>query len=139
MSAIGQAEGQPTGDNPTPEAPAEGTTATPDGGLDRLYERMEEMSSQQQEFMRTVAERFAPEEDEEEEFEPYGEDGELTEEGARALIRDLVQEQVTSALAPREKAQLIERRDEAFEALREEYPELQDKKVADAVLGKAIA
>jgi hypothetical protein len=45
--------------------------------------------------------------------------------GRRArVIGDLVREQIQSELAPREAARSLEQRDDAFEALRDEYPEL---------------
>lgn len=142
MSATGQpAEGT----TPPPESGEPTTTTTteaaPPGGLDKLYERMDSMAAQQREFMQSVSAQLTPaeEDDEPDPADYYGEDGSLTEEGARQVIKELVDEQVQAQLAPQEAARLIERRDEAYEALQDEYPELADPKVAERVLQSAIS
>jgi hypothetical protein len=141
MSAIGQpAEGEAQ-----PPEGGEQTTTTPEttqpAGLDRIYERMDEMTRSQQEFLTGLQQTLTPPEQEEEEFDPadfYTDTGELTEDGARALIGDLVQQQVEQQLAPREAARLVQERDESYEALKDEYPDLRDEKVAQGVLRNAI-
>lgn len=139
MSATGQ-EPAPQ-DAPAPSAPdappSEAPAAAPaqSDGLDRVYSRMEEMAAQQQALIESF-QQFA--EPPEEEADLYDDEGGLTEEGAQALIADLVAKQVESHLAPREAARLVEQRDDAFEALRAEYPELQDDAVSREVLGEAI-
>jgi hypothetical protein len=138
MSATGQ---EPAPDAPAPSAPeapaSEAPTTAPaqPDGLDRVYSRMEEMASQQQALIESFQQFAAPPE---EEPELYDDEGELTEEGAEALIADLVAKQVETHLAPREAARLVEQRDDAFEALRAEYPELQDDKISREVLAEAI-
>lgn len=123
-----------------PEATEATETEAPSGGLDRLYERMDQMSGAQQRFMEEMTQRLAPEPEEEADDESlyYTDDGDLTEDGARALISNLVEERVQALMEPREKARMVEQRDEAFEALREDYPDLQDDAVANRVLGAAI-
>jgi hypothetical protein len=137
MSAAGQ-EPAPQDDSapsaPEPSAP-EAPSAPPSDGLDRVYSRMEEMAAQQQALIEGFQQLTAPPE---EEMELYDDEGGLTEEGAQALIADLVARQVESHLAPREAARQVEMRDDAFEALRAEYPELQDESVSRDVLGEAI-
>jgi hypothetical protein len=139
------ATGQPAEGTPPPAESGEPTTTTTTTeappGLDKIYERMDSMAAQQREFMQSVSQQLTPAE-EEEEPDPadyYGDDGSLTEEGARAVIKELVDEQVQAQLAPQEAARLIERRDDAYEALQDEYPELADPKVAEPVLQSAIA
>src|SRR5262245_25243256 len=132
MSAQGQEPVAPT----TPEAPAPEAApppAAPAGpDLNQIYTRMEDMAAQQ----RAIVEHLTavPEDEVEEEYEYYTDDGGLTEDGARALIRGLVDEQVEARMAPRERQAMIAQRDDAFEALREEYPELQDEAVVRRVL-----
>jgi hypothetical protein len=142
MSAIGQ------GDTPPPTttaAPSDGappptteTPAAPAPDFDRLFSRMDEMSTQQREMASQMSALLNPPE---EEIEPeyYDETGEMTEEGAQALIRGLVSEQVKEALAPHEKARLVRQRDDAYEDLKEEYPELADEKIGGQVLQASIA
>jgi len=96
------------------------------------------MATQQQQIAAQMAALAPPEEEYEDESLYYDDGGELTEEGAQALIRDLVNTQVQEALAPREKAALIERRDSDYEDLKETYPELADEKVGGQVLSAAI-
>jgi hypothetical protein len=137
------APGQETPEPPAPSAPADGAApqetapAAPDG-FDRINERMEQFGRQQAQIAETLAGLMTPEEEEPDESEFYTDDGELTEEGARAVIADLVREGIQQELGPREAARLKSDRDDAFEALRDEYPELQDDKVANEALGAAI-
>jgi polyhydroxyalkanoate synthesis regulator phasin len=135
MSAPGQeSEAQPQPEaQPEPQA----QPAQPEG-LDRLYERMDQVASQQAALAENFQQLMQPEEEEADESDFYTDDGELTEDGARAVISDLVREQIQSEMAPREQAAAINARDRGYEALREEYPELQDEKVAEAVLADAI-
>jgi hypothetical protein len=141
MSAPGQqAESTPDAPESAPaEAPA--TTETPSApgsdGLDRLYARMEEMTAQQRQVVDSLTQLQQPPEDEPE-VDFYDDEGGLTEDGARAMIADLVHEQVETQLAPREQARMVEMRDDAFEALKDEYPDLQDAKVAQPILERAI-
>jgi hypothetical protein len=124
-----QPEGQPT--EPTTQA------QQPDG-LDRLHERMEAMSRQQAQLLEGFQQLTQPPEEEPDESMYYTDEGDLTEDGARAVIADLVREQVESQLGPREAARMVEMRDDAYEALRDEYPELQDDKTSERVLAKAV-
>src|SRR3954465_1680395 len=134
------------------EAPAEGATlATPESpettappppapDLDRIYERMDEMSAQQQriaEQLGQVGERIPAPEEELPEF--YDETGELTEDGVRAVVNDYVNEQIEARMAPREAQQLTEQRDEEWEALKESVPDFADAKYAQEVIGQAAA
>jgi hypothetical protein len=110
MSAPGQeSEAQPQPEaQPEPQA----QPAQPEG-LDRLYQRMDQMASQQAQLAENFQQLMEPEEPEPD-------------------------EQIQSEMAPREQAAAINARDRGYEALREEYPELQDEKVAEAVLADAI-
>lgn len=120
-----------------PEQAPETTQAQTPEGLDRLYERMDQMARTQQQLVESMTAYAQPEEEYEEPVY-YDDEGELTEEGARAVLGDLVREQIETAMAPREQARRIAERDDAFEALRDEYPELQDDKVSEQVLAQAV-
>jgi hypothetical protein len=137
MSAIGQGEGAPPPE--TPAAAPEGAppSAAPAPDFDRLFSRMEEVATRQQQMATQVAALANPPEVEEE-FNPYDDTGELTEEGAQQVIRDLVSAQVKEALAPQEQARLIRDRDQAYEDLKDDYPELADEKIGGQVLQAAI-
>lgn len=139
MSATGQGDSAPPPEAPdsAPETPPTETTATPPPDFDRLFTHMDQMAMRQQQMAEQLAAIANPPEPEAE-FEPYDETGELTEEGAQALIRDLVHTQVQEALAPREQARLIRDRDDAYEDLKDTYPELADEKVGAQVLQAAI-
>jgi hypothetical protein len=143
MSAPGQqAESTTTPDAPESapaEAPVTETTAAPGSdGLDRLYARMDEMAAQQRQMVDSLTELRQPPEEAEPELDYYDDEGGLTEDGARALIADLVREQVETQLAPREQARLTEMRDDAYEALKDEYPEMQDEAIARPILDRAV-
>jgi hypothetical protein len=126
-----------------PEAPATPEATTPEAppaqpdGLDRIYERMEEMSAQQRQMAEQFSELAAPPEEEAPEF--YDETGELTEDGVRAVVDDYVQQQVDARLAPREAQALTDKRDDEWEALKESTPELDDPKYAQEVIAQAVA
>lgn len=142
MAATGQpAEGTPAAPEPGGGESQQAETAPP-AGLERIYERMDEFAGQQRQLMESVQQALTPQEEEEdEELDPadfYTETGELTEDGARALISDLVNEQVEARLAPREAQALVRERDDAYEALKDEYPGLEDEKVARETLDRAI-
>jgi hypothetical protein len=140
MSAMGQPPAPELApESATPEAP-ETIAAPPEPqtqGLDRLYERMDSMAAQQRQFMESVTQQLQPPE-EEEEVEFYTDTGELSEDGARAVLQDLVTEQLEARLAPREAAQAVRERDEAYEMLKDEYPDLQNPEVAQAVLQRSV-
>jgi hypothetical protein len=93
---------------------------------------------QQAQIAETLTQFMAPEEEEPDESDFYTDTGDLTEEGARAVIADLVRDGIQQELAPRERARALESRDDAFEALREEYPEMGDEKVAEQAIGAAM-
>jgi hypothetical protein len=146
MAAQGQ-PGAETAPETTTAAPdggpiEEATTDAQPGGLDRLYDRMDQMAGQQRQMLESLQRALTPEEEEAEaELGPedlYTETGDLTEDGARALIRDLVNEQVEAQLAPREQARLVEQRDDAYEALKDEYPELKDERIGAQILNRAV-
>jgi hypothetical protein len=109
------------------------------GQFDRIFERMDQMAATQADLVQRFSQLAEPPEEEGPAPEHYDEQGELTEEGARAVIADLVRQQVAEQMAPREHASMISQRDEAYEALKEEHPDLQDEKIAQAVLGKAVS
>lgn len=137
MSATGQEPAEEALAPSAPEAaPSEAPPSAPQSdGLDRVYSRMEEMSAQQAALLESFQQFTTPPE---EEPELYDDEGGLTEEGAQSLISDLVAQQVEARLAPREAAALVDKRDGAYEALREEYPELQDERISREVLAEAI-
>ena len=111
-------------------------------GLDRIYDRMEEMAANQQALAEAINQNYydddEDQDDDEEPVEFEDENGQLTEEGARALIADMVAEQVADQLSPREHAAQVAERDEDFDDLRDEIPELQDDRIAGAVLSRAL-
>jgi hypothetical protein len=142
MSAPGQ-EAESTTTAAPESAPVEAsatteTTAPSSDGLDRLYARMDEMAAQNRQMADDLTQLRQPPEAEEEEVDYYDEQGGLTEDGARALISDLVREQIDTHMAPREQARMVEQRDDAYEALKDEYPELQDEKTAKPILDRAV-
>lgn len=139
MSATGQ---EPPAEAPQAPSAPEGTqeAAPPTGpdGFERISARMEEFGQQQAQIAATLAGLMEPVEEEPDESDYYTDTGELTEEGARAVIADLVREGIQQEMAPREAARLKSERDTAFEQLRDEYPELQDDKTANEALGAAL-
>lgn len=141
MSATGQDPAPETAPaSTTTEAPPETTAAPPEpqtGGLDRLAERMEAMGREQRQFMESISQQLAPPEDEEE-VEFYTDEGELSEDGARAILQGLVEEQLEARLAPREAARLVNERDGAYEDLKDEYPDLLDPQIAERVLNRSV-
>jgi len=139
MSATGQPpEGAAEPEAPSaPEAGTE-TQAPASDGLERLYARMDQMASQQQQLADTFAQLTAPAEEEEDESLYYDDEGGLTEDGARAVLGQMVDERVEALMAPREKAHALTQRDDAYDALRDEYPELQDEQIAGPVLAAAV-
>lgn len=140
MSATGQGDSAPPPEASAPsEAAPAAAPAAPAPDYDRLYSRMDQMATQQQEMASHMAALLNPPAEEEEEFDYYDDTGEMTEEGAQALIRSLVADQVQEALAPHEQARMIRQRDDAYEDLKEEFPELADEKVGGPVLQAAIA
>lgn len=139
MSAIDPGQGTPAEGAQAPEGqPAETTTTSQPDGLDRIYSRMDEMASTQKQLAETVTALMAPPEEEEDESLYYTDEGDLTEEGARAVLADMVRSEIETAMAPREKARMVGQRDEAYESLLEQYPELQDSTVSERVLGAAV-
>jgi rubrerythrin len=142
MSAMGQEPAESTPAPSAPETTQTETTAAPtqgSDGLERINARMEEVARQQAQMAESLTQFMSPVEEEDEltEADLYTETGELTEEGARAVIADLVREGIQAELAPRERARLLEQRDDAFEALRDEYPDMADDKIAEAALAVA--
>lgn len=142
MSAVDPGQGAPPAEatQQAPEGqPAESTTTTgqPEG-LDRIYSRMDEMAMTQKQLAESVTALMAPPEEEEDESLYYTDEGDLTEEGARAVLADMVRSEIEATMAPREKARLVGQRDEAYEGLLEQYPELQDAAVSERVLGAAV-
>lgn len=133
MSDEGQAEGQDV--EQTTEAPQE---SGPPEWLGPIQERMEAMSAQQAQIAEQFSQALTPEE-EEYELPIYDDDtGELTEDGVRAVVNDYVREQIDAQMAPREAALLKDQRDDAFEALKDEYPELQDQGVVGPLIDAAF-
>lgn len=138
MSAIGQGEPAPSeAPAPAPETTTPTAPAAPAPDFDRLFSRMDEMSTQQRQMAEQMASVLNPPEVEEEP-EYYDDSGAMTEEGAQALIRDLVNAQVSEALKPQEAARLVRERDDAYEDLKDSYPELADEKIGGQVLQAAI-
>lgn len=113
------------------------TQPTQTDGLDRVFERMDAMSRQQAELLESFQQLTQPPEEEPDYYDEQT--GALTEEGAQAYLRELVREGVEAELGPREAQRLIAQRDEAYEALQEEYEDLQNPQIAERVLSRAIA
>ncbi len=137
MSATGQEPSAPT--EAAPEAtPEVTTTPAPDAGLDRIFSRMDEIAGQVNGIAGRVdaVQRLVEPPEEEPEF--YEEDVSLTEDGARLLIQQMVDERVQAQMAPREAAWAVNQRDELYDQLRQTYPELQKDEVSGPVLQSAI-
>lgn len=139
MSATGQGEPAPPQEAPASAPEGAPPAAAPAPDFDRLFSRMDEVATTQQQMAQQMAALTNPPEIEEDLILYDDETGELTEEGAQQLIRDLVNTQVKEALAPREKAQMIRDRDSAYEDLKDDYPELADEKIGGQVLQAAIS
>lgn len=121
-----------------PEAtPAETPSATPAPDFDRIYERMDQMSAQQQQLAEQFGQAFASPEEEEPDY--YDETGDLTEDGIRSVVSAFVDERLEAAMAPRERAAAIDSRDNEWEALKAQFPELENRELANAVIGDALA
>jgi hypothetical protein len=135
----GEPEAAPPEAPATPEAATAAPPAAPPGqpdGLDRIYERMEEMTAQQRQMAEQFAELVAPPE---EEPELYDDSGELTEEGAWAALQEAVSQQVDQRLAPLQAQALETERNQAWEDLKDDVPELGDAKYAREVIDQAVA
>jgi hypothetical protein len=106
--------------------------------LDELGETTSQLAEQYAQLQQPP-----PAEDEyEDEFAPdefYDDDGEITEQGARHLIGSEVDERLSARLAERDAARALEEREDAFEALRDEVPALQDDKLAARLVHEAAA
>jgi hypothetical protein len=145
MSAPGQAE--PAEPSPGAESvesttPAPQTEAPP--GLDKLYERMEQMAAGQRQMLDTLTEVFTP--PSEEEGDPnalpgefYDETGGLTDDGQQvAALQEFVDRRVQATIGPQEAQRLVRDRDEQYELLKETHPELADDQVAQPILNACI-
>lgn len=141
MSEQPGAGGEPT----PPEAPQEKSPEGPPEWMGPITERMNELGEQTGQMAEQIAGLYgAPEEYEEEaepevEPDPYDEDGELTPEGAQQIIDQRVDERLNSALSQRDAARALEAREDAFEALRDEIPALQDDKTAARLVREVAA
>lgn len=69
----------------------------------------------------------------------FTDDGALTPEAQRRALQQMIQRGVAEALRPEQERAAQERRDEYADMLEEQYPELQDPKVQDAMLTKTRA
>ena len=132
-------------ESPAPEgaeAPVEGAApATPEPtptaapvqpeGFDRIFERMDEMSSQQQQLVEQMSQVLAPPE---EEPEFYDEGGELTDEGVRSILTDFVRDELDTRLSERDRRTAVEQRDLDWEDLLEDVPELKDPKYSKEII-----
>jgi hypothetical protein len=134
----GEAPEETTGVTETPEPAVEAPqtpSASPEG-LERIYERMDQMSAQQRQLADQLAPLF---EEPEPEPEYYDDGGELTEDGVRAVVSDYVREQIDAQLAPRERQARAAQREDEWDALKESFPDLQDPKVAKPLVDRAMA
>lgn len=130
MSDQSQTEGQP------PEA-TESQQADPPEWLGPIQERMTELGEQTS----RMAEQFSTlyegqqqqptdEGEADQDFDYFDAEGELTPEGAQAMIDQRVDDRLSAALSKRDAVTALEQREDAFEALRDEIPALQDEKMA---------
>jgi len=126
-----------------PEAPAE--TAAPEApqapapDYDRIYSRMDEMAAQQQQLATQFGELFEPAEEEPEPVEYYDDEGQYTDEGMRAVLQDAIKEGIEAHMAPIEAKRLISDRDDAWEALKADYPDLDsNRQLAADVIQQAV-
>lgn len=122
---------------PAEATPQETAPSVPAPDFDRIYERMDQMSAQQQAMADQLGGLFEPLEDEPEP-EYFDDAGQYTEDGVRAVIADYVDERLNAALAPREQAELVERRDDDWEALKASYPDLEDRDTATQAIADAM-
>lgn len=119
------------------------TTSEPPEWLAGIEGRMDELASQQyeiaQQFQEALSERPVYVDPEEEaapeglpEEEWYDDDGDLTPQAAEQIIDQRVSERLSEQLGLRDAAAQVQARDEAYEDLVAEYPDL-DEVGADIV------
>lgn len=128
----GTAEGQP---NEAPEQSSGGSE--PPEWLGAINTRMDELRDQNASIVERLEsnQQQQPEYefDENEDFDEddfLDDDGNYTPEGARKALQGVVDERLQGEFAKRDAVVALEQREDAFEALREEIPELQDDKTA---------
>jgi hypothetical protein len=142
MSAPGQAEAPEP--SPVAESAESTTTTAPPAeappGLDKLYERMEQMAADQRQLLTAIT---PPEVEEDPNALPgefYDETGDLTDDGQQvAALQEFVDRRVQATIGPREAQRMIDQRDEQYELLKDTYPEMADEKVAQPILNACIA
>lgn len=137
MSDQSATEGQP----PEPPEQQETQQEGPPEWLNPITERMDELSESTSRLAEQFAERQQqpPEREAEREIDFYDDEGDLTPEGAQALIDQRVDERLTSVLSERDAVSALDQREDAFEALREEVPALQDDKLAARLVRETAA
>lgn len=132
----GTAESQP---NEAPEQQSGGSE--PPEWLGAINARMDELRDQNasiverlEQYPQSDYDELYADEDEDERYTDssgdFDEDGNYTPEGARRALNGVVDERMSQEFAKRDAAMFLEQREDAFEALREEIPELQDDKTA---------
>ena len=137
MSELSGAESTETTAAPeATEATGESTETQPD--LSKLEQRMAE---QMEAMQRQIAEQFeqhAPQPDEDDEddlLDPT--DPDYEERLAEQQLNEWFEQRFQERMEPVQRQQMIEKRDEEFAGLLEEFPDLQDDKVRKPVLQEA--
>ena len=129
------------------DAPETTETQEAPDWLAPIQERMDELRDQNLALQQYVGGLYQTDDDDEyeDDDEPYlaeedmlDEEGQITPEAAQALIAGVVGEQLDSRLSERDAIDAIEVRNDAYEDLCEEYPDLSDPDIArPLVLGLA--
>jgi hypothetical protein len=138
MSETPAPMGEDTGTPDVEQTEGQQETKT-DDYQSRIDSRLEEMSRTIQELaQRPVYEPQAEEDDE----DPYpleeGEDG-FDEQEAQRFLQELVDKQVAERLQPLQQQQANEKRDQAYDKLKQDFPEFENEDVARKYIGLAVS
>lgn len=105
---------------------------------DRLNDRLEELARQNQALMERFEQyQVDDDDDDDEEYEPDPDDPEYDEWAQQKALEDLINERVQQALTPLQQQQQIEQRNQAYNALVDQYPQMADEKFASSIVGAA--
>ena len=120
------------------QAPAQEQSGPPEW-LGPIEERMNELRDQNVALAEHIASLTGGQEEEEDEFDLYDDDGDLTPEAAQAIIDQRVTEAVNSRWSEQQATEALNLRDVAFDELRDRVPALQDDKVATHLVTEVAA
>lgn len=111
------------------------TEAPPSFDTSKLEERMEAQARQMQEQLAQLQERLPAPTEEDELLEP-GDDGYEDQEATKALDA-WFEERFKERMEPLQQQQMVERRNDEYDALLEDYPEMQDEQFAKPIIARA--